>query len=106
MSTTHRASCWRAAEARISPHRRRGEQRSGASSGLVAASKSIPGFCGGGWQVEGKQRIVGHVGCGGKLTYEASRLHNELPCESPFSRRRHADLMPYVIRAKERQGPP
>ena len=31
-----------------------------------------------GWQVEGKQRIVGHGGCGARLIREARRQDNDL----------------------------
>jgi hypothetical protein len=39
-----------------------------------------------GWQVEGKQRIVGHGGCGGGLIREATCRNNDLPRESAASR--------------------
>jgi hypothetical protein len=35
-----------------------------------------------GWQVEGKQRIVGHGGCGARLVREAHRQDNDLLRES------------------------
>ncbi len=38
------------------------------------------------WKVEGKQRIVGHGGCGGGLIREATRLNSGLLRESPASR--------------------
>jgi hypothetical protein len=40
------------------------------------------------WQVEGKQRIVGHDGCGVRLIREATRLNNSLLRESPLLRHR------------------
>jgi hypothetical protein len=38
------------------------------------------------WQVEGKQRIVGHGGCGARLIREATRRNNDLLRESLASR--------------------
>jgi hypothetical protein len=38
------------------------------------------------WQVEGKQRIVGHGGCGTGLIRKATRRSNDLLRESASSR--------------------
>jgi hypothetical protein len=50
-----------------------------------------------GWQVEGKQLIVGHGGCGARLIHGAICLNTDLLCESLALRHsRHANLTPHA----------
>jgi hypothetical protein len=50
-----------------------------------------------GWQVEGKQRIVGHGGCGRGLIREATCRNNDLPRESAASRHSRRKQFYFVI---------
>jgi hypothetical protein len=65
-------------------------------SGLVAAIKIHCEFLAPrSWQVEGKQLIVGHGGCGARLIRDATCLDNDLLRESLACRHsHHIILMP------------
>src|SRR5277367_3099947 len=68
------------------------QQQEAAIGGLVAAVKINCEFLTADrWKVEGKQRIVGHGGCGARLIHGAICLHNDLLRESRpwrYSRRK------------------
>jgi len=49
------------------------------------------------WQVEGKQRILGHGGCGAGLIREATRRSNDLLRESASSRHSRRKIIIVVI---------
>jgi hypothetical protein len=72
------------------------QQQQAAIRGLVAAVKINCEFLAmDRWQVEGKQRIVGHGGCGAPSIRDATCLDNTLLRESRAPRHgRHQILMP------------